>query len=519
MTRIFINSIAVVSGIAALALTAPRIAEASPFSDHFSTDTSANYTLTDTVRSGGSFAVSGGTLNLTSGESNTADVFHDTARLQAGERVRVTVPVGTENDFYLTVSSINRNPGTGTEDGIRWQVLNAGTLRSRTYRDGVGSNIDYAGPGASWTGDLTLYLYRDANTSYRVGYDVGGGIVILDTITLSETASDTGLFVGVEGWDAATRTFAHLVIEEINPKVDESAFSIAAVADPQYADTQPRGAREPGEGIARLTHAVAQWNQRDLDWGVMVGDIIDWDDIDYGKFPQETITLEPKGWKHTRAILDVWDTLNIPKYIVLGNHDYYVPFKDADGLSKPASVYRAFGFKDKAYYDFKHKGFRFVVLDGDISPLNYDPESEAYQNAKAYYEAVQGPQKTWWNAGISQEQMTWLKGILDTAQEAKEPTVIMCHYPIHEPIMNHSLLNSREMLTLLDTYPNVVMWLNGHNHKGDYAKVGNRHHLNLKGMQNEGENWYQMDFTSNQIAVYQAENLDTPKYELDIVRP
>ena len=167
----------------------------------------------------------------------------------------------------------------------------------------------------------------------------------------------------------------------------------------------------------------------------------------------------------------------------------------------------------------EHKGFRFVVLEGDISPYNYDPESEAYKKSKAYYDAVKGPERKWWNAGISQEQIAWLKGILGKAQEAKEPTVIMCHYPIHKPIGGHSLLNSREMLTLLDAYPNVVMWLNGHNHGGGYAKVGNRHHLNLKGMQNEAENWYQMDFSSDRITVYQAENLDTPKFELDIVRP
>ena len=89
-------------------------------------------------------------------------------------------------------------------------------------------------------------------------------------------------------------------------------FSIAAVADIQYADTDPRGAREPREGIARIKNAISHWNKRDLDWGVVLGDIIDWDDIEYGKFPKETIAIEPKRWQHTRDILAAWNTLKVP---------------------------------------------------------------------------------------------------------------------------------------------------------------------------------------------------------------
>ena len=300
---------------------------------------------------------------------------------------------------------------------------------------------------------------------------------------------------------------------------EEAAFSIAAVADIQYADTQPRGNRQPAEGVSRIQNAISHWNRRDLDWGVVLGDIIDWDDIDYGKFPRETIPQEPKEWKHTREVLAAWETLKVPGYLVLGNHDYYVPYRDADGLSKPASVWRAFGFKDRAYYEFTHKGFRFVVLDGDLSPYNYDPETEAYGKAKAYFDAVKGPQRTPWNAGISEEQIAWLKTVLKEARELKQPTVIMCHYPIHKPIGGHSLLNSEEMLTLLDQYPNVILWLNGHNHKGSYARAGTRHHLNLKGMQEGDDNWYQLDFSPEKITVYQAEDLTSPRYELDVTWP
>lgn len=562
---------------------------AASFQDNFDTDTSAAYTYTNTYGSGGSFAINGGTLNLTSAGGNTADVFHQTAQLQTGEFVKVTVPAGTANDFYLTVSTITRGPNTGSEDGIRLNVPNSSSLRARTYRNGSGTNTNYSLSG--WTGDLTLLIYRDTNSTYRVGYDVGSGPVIADTITISETSSDDGLFVGVEGYGASTRKFDNLEIRTIGgvyPSITSftasntaiakpgqitftwsaenaasatlngqdvtglsplslnvsqsgsytlvvtgangytasqtitisvgEVFRIAAVADPQYADADPRGGREPRESVARLTNAISHWNQRDLDWGVILGDIIDWDDINYTAFPGSTTTVAPQDWSNTEAILGAWDLLNVPGYLVLGNHDYYVPHEDTDGLKKPHSVYRAFGFKDKAYYAFRHKGFKFIVLEGDNSHLNYAEGTPEYTEAKAYFDTYIG--SPWWNAGILKPQLIWLMKELDASLLVNEPVVIMCHYPVHSSAgAGHSLYNASEVTTILDGYRNVVLWLNGHNHGGGYAQMGWRHHLNLKGMQEEGDRWYEIAFSQNGALVYQAENTTTPVYDLDISRP
>ena len=581
--------------VALIAIAA--VCHAAPFLDDFSSDTSANYTYTDTFNSGGSFNVSAGTLNLTSAASNTANVFHSTAQLEAGELVRVTVPVGTSYDFYLTVSSTNRAPNIGSEDGIRWNVWNASTLRARTHRNGAVTNTTYSGIGGIWTGNLTLLIYRDTNTSYRVGYDVGSGPIVVDTITIAETAADDGLFVGVEGyygsgarrfdnleilsnsttgpaitsfsvsnailsspgpvtfsWSAENVVSATLNGQDVTGQsplmltVSESGdytlvvsgadgstasrtirisvgdfFRIAAVADPQYADAPPRDGREPGEGVNRLTHAISAWNQRDLDWGVILGDIIDWDDINYGSFPGSTTTVAPQDWSNTNAILAAWEQLGVPGHLVLGNHDFYVPNQDPDGLQKPHSVYRAFGFQGRGYYGFRHKGFKFIVLEGDNSHLNYAEGTPEYNAARAYFNSFVGPQTNggavWWNAGILTPQLIWLMEELDRSLALDEPVVVMCHYPIHTPLTNHSLYNADQVRAILDGYRNVVLWLNGHNHAGDYARMGTRHHLNLKGMQNEAANWYEIAISPDRILVYQAENTTTPAYDLDISRP
>ena len=105
-----------------------------------------------------------------------------------------------------------------------------------------------------------------------------------------------------------------------------------------------------------------------------------------------------------------------------------------------------------------------------------------------------------------------MMGILDTAYESNEPVIIMCHYPIA------SLFNGQELLDIIDGYSNIVMWLNGHIHDGSYAKIKTIHHLGIQGMMESANAWFQMDFTSSIITVYEANELVTPKYELDIAR-
>lgn len=568
---------------------------AASFLDDFSMDTSSNYKATDTFGSGGMFTILGGTLNLSPAGSNTHDVFHQTARLEVGEFVRVTVPAGTVKDFFLTTSTTDRGPNTGSEDGIRFVLASNGTFESRVYRDGAATTTSYAGSPAGWIGDMTIYIYRDSATQYRVGYDTGSGIDILDTITITQTAAVDSLYVGVEAFGGGVRNFDNLEIgttaeqptisnfsvsatainapgqvtftwsvsntstvtlngqdvsgqsplsvlvnqtqnfillvvhsngaaasQAVRVVVGEGeSFSIAAVADPQYADVPVGwrgGGREPEEGVNRLTHAVTQYNQRNLDWGVVLGDMIDFDDIDYGNPPPGTAS-GTHDWSNADAILAAWNQLNIPRYHVLGNHEFYVPNADTDGMKKPYSVFRKFGFDQQPYFSFRHKGFRFITIMADWRYLDFDPSLPEFTVAKNYYDDFTGVQKQWWNGAVSLKQRRWLMDLLDESLALGEPVICMAHDPIHQPFDGHSMLNSVEMLDILNGYPNVAMWLDGHNHSGEYDLEGRRHHLNLKGMQNEATSWYQLDFSPAQITVYKAENTTTPVYDLNILRP
>jgi hypothetical protein len=182
------------------------------FFDDFSSDTSLNYTGTVTYgAAGGGFDISGGTLNIDSTGSRTFDVFHNTANLEAGEYLSVDVPGGQANNFYLSVSTITRGPNTADADGIRFAFTGTNTLRSRAYENGSATDTDYA-PVFTDTA-ITMYILRNTDTSFSVGYDDGGGFTLLDTYTLTAVGSQD-LFIGVEDF-GSTMSFDNLTIGNI----------------------------------------------------------------------------------------------------------------------------------------------------------------------------------------------------------------------------------------------------------------------------------------------------------------
>lgn len=183
------------------------ISQGALFIDDFSSDTSVNYTGTQTFGSGGSFSISGGTLNA--GGGGTYDVFHNTARLAVGETVSVDVAPAGSSDFYLNVSTTDRGPNTGSEDGIRLNVQNGSNIRSRIYNNGSASDVNYAG-SYNMNLDYTLFITRNSDFNFTVAYDNGSGVVSLDTYDVAAVGTQE-LYVGVENF-GSTMAFDNLQI-------------------------------------------------------------------------------------------------------------------------------------------------------------------------------------------------------------------------------------------------------------------------------------------------------------------
>lgn len=240
--------------------------------------------------------------------------------------------------------------------------------------------------------------------------------------------------------------------------------TFGAIADCQYCDGNSRGDRIYALSKQKLSDCVTEFNTMQLDFVTHLGDFIE------------------RDFKNFDVLNPIFDQLTMPKYHVLGNHDFSV----ADHLKKdvPAKL----GMPAK-YYDYEVKGWRYVVLDGnDVSFHAYPEGSAAAQAAADYYDSqqIKSPK---WNGAIGAPQLAWLKTVLEQAQENQQAVILFCHFPVY-PQNVHNLWNADEVMALLESYPCVKAYINGHNHRGNYGKKGGIHYVTLKGMVETETNSY-----------------------------
>lgn len=252
----------------------------------------------------------------------------------------------------------------------------------------------------------------------------------------------SGLFFPVFQTDATAQDIDH--------------WSIGLIADCQYCNDPGSGARKYALSEHKLQQCVQHFNSLPLEYVIHLGDFID------------------RNFESFAVVKPIYNTLKMPAYHVLGNHDFSV----ADSLK--SQIPQVLGLPSR-YYDFTVKGWRFIVLDGnDVSFHAYPDSSEAYQGAVEYYKSheLTAPQ---WNGAVGAQQITWLRDQLENAVTRKESVVLYCHFPVYPDNM-HNLWNANEIVDLLTQYSCVVAYINGHNHEGNYAVKDGVHYLTLKGM-------------------------------------
>ena len=259
-------------------------------------------------------------------------------------------------------------------------------------------------------------------------------------------------------------------------KTSKSQFSIGVIADCQYCNKEGIGIRKYSKSKEKLERCVAYFNTLDLAYTIHLGDLID------------------SGWESFETVGPIFNRLLTDRYHVLGNHDFSVPDE------KKAAVYSRMDMPSE-YYDFKLEGWHFVVLNGnDISFHAYPSDSKEYNLASTYYEQnkISSPR---WNGAIGDDQMAWLKNILEKATKENEKVILYCHFPVY-PENIHNLWNADEVIALLENYPVVKAYINGHNHEGNYGFKNGIHYLTFKGMVDTNETAYGIvTFFTDHIAV------------------
>lgn len=245
--------------------------------------------------------------------------------------------------------------------------------------------------------------------------------------------------------------------EEKGKKEKKPRFEFGLIADAQYCDCSPSGTRYYRESLGKLSDAADILNQHNLAFTVQLGDIID------------------RNVESFSEIVPIYNQVEGPKYSVLGNHDFPVPADEViDILDMP-----------KQYYDFSHKGFRFIVLDTNDLSLYANPAgSEKYNHALRMYDQLKTNGATnaqTWNGGLSEDQMTWLRSVLEKAAYNDEKVIVFGHMPIY-PKNSHNVWNDESLVKELESAGNVVAYFNGHNHVGNFALKNGIYYINFQGM-------------------------------------
>ncbi|MEM6265621.1 MAG: phosphatase, partial [Bacteroidota bacterium] len=155
-------------------------------------------------------------------------------------------------------------------------------------------------------------------------------------------------------------------------------------------------------------------------------------------------------------------------------HDFIVPD------DKKALVNDRLGIPAPGYYSFFHKGWRFVMLNGnEISTFSVPEGSEEHKLYAAFQDQMvaEGRESAlYYNGTLSETQMSWFRQELEAAEASQEHVLICCHYPTY-PEDTYNLWHSREVVEGIGQFSCVRAYFNGHRHAGGYAQYKGCHYL------------------------------------------
>ncbi len=183
------------------------------FLDDFSSSTVADYTYSDSYGSGGSFDISGDTLNIHAASGNTASAMRaTTVPFLVGEWLAVDAPgpgaSTSGHNVFLVFSTTAGQPNGSSSYGIRLARENA-TLRTKIYPGGNQPTV----AEADVTTPATLWINRVSDTVFDSYYELEGSgtLTPVSSDSMPDLAGITDLYIGAQAW-AGSQSFDNLRI-------------------------------------------------------------------------------------------------------------------------------------------------------------------------------------------------------------------------------------------------------------------------------------------------------------------
>lgn len=174
--------------------------------------------------------------------------------------------------------------------------------------------------------------------------------------------------------------------------------------------------------------------------------------IDFVAFTGDNI--DTANAKDLKLFLKIADKLNVPYYIVIGNHEVFKSqkFTKTDYLDIVNKHSKAFKTNSPNYV-FQKNGITFLVVDG---------AKEVIPGPSGYYK---------------KDTLKWLDKKL--TQFKNETVVILQHFPIVEPYYNrsHTTYNIKDYEDILKKHNNVIAIFSGHYHSNAENKKDGIYHV------------------------------------------
>ncbi len=214
------------------------------------------------------------------------------------------------------------------------------------------------------------------------------------------------------------------------------------VTDLHYADKPPVGTRFYRQSIEKLDEVKTSFEGFQPSFTVELGDFVDAADM---------VELE---LAYLKKIHDRYMRLPGDKHFVLGNHCVHTLTKQE---------FLAGVNRDQSYYSFDLGGFHFVVLD---ACFRKDQVSYGRKNFD------------WTDSNIPPPESKWLAK--DLAGTDKK-TIVFAHQRLDEK-PKYSVINAKEIRSILEANGNVIAVFQGHSHANDYQQISGIHYCTLVAM-------------------------------------
>ncbi len=250
------------------------------------------------------------------------------------------------------------------------------------------------------------------------------------------------------------------------PCQDSVLLRIGLISDPQYCDCDPAGIRIYRGVLQKLPSAIDSLNKYQVDFVMNLGDMID------------------RYYESFDSVNRIYESLTMPYFNLLGNHD----FEEIPVALQP-SILSRYGMPDY-YYNVIFKNWRFLILDGtELAAYSRALHPELAEEGDSLFQQNQDSiNNRTWNGGIGRMQRAWITDQINEAYDEQQLVVLFCHFPVFPDSIDLNLWNDDEIVGLIGNHPNVIAFINGHYHQGNYGFNNGIHYVTQAAMLDTHEN-------------------------------